>query len=137
MLTTQVPRRQAGAKFSLSFIQLHLTISLQKAFADAVATVKNAKGRKGKHTFKERLDFESFALDDDDPSLEAALAAYARLGKVPAAEVMDGGLDANWLTFHGYPTVTLPTGHYTAAVYFPYILPLALDDLTDRLRAIG
>ena len=31
------------------------------------------------------------------------------------------------------PRTILPTGHYTAAIYLPWVLPAALDDLTARL----
>ena len=57
-----------------------------------------------------RLDYESFRLPADDPSLLAAEVAIRTLGGQPVRAISNGGLDANWLTARGIPTVSLGCG---------------------------
>ena len=49
-------------------------------------------------------------LDADEPSVVAAIAAVKGEGREPEPAISNGGLDANWLTAHGIPTVTLGCG---------------------------
>ena len=49
-------------------------------------------------------------LPDDDPSLLAAEEAIRGLGGEPFRAISNGGLDANWLTARGIPTVSLGCG---------------------------
>ncbi len=56
------------------------------------------------------LDYESFRLPDDSPSILAAEEAIRSLGGNPVRAISNGGLDANWLTAHGIPTVSLGCG---------------------------
>ena len=48
-----------------------------------------------------------FDLADDEPCVLAAEAACAPIGVEPFRAISNGGLDANWMTAHGIPTVTL------------------------------
>ena len=57
-----------------------------------------------------RLDYESFRLRDDEPCVLAAEAAVRRCGAEPIRAISNGGLDANWMTARGIPTVTLGCG---------------------------
>ena len=50
------------------------------------------------------------ALTANEPCVAAAAAAIAAEGSKPELAVTNGGLDANWLTAHGIPTVTLGCG---------------------------
>jgi len=83
---------------------------IETAFRDAVSQVPNAEGRLGKVQFNGRLDYEAFCLSLDDPSIRAAEAAVKRVGRTPTHAVANGGLDANWLTHRGIPTVSLGAG---------------------------
>jgi len=61
-------------------------------------------------TFEGRLDYESFRLSKSDPSVLAAAAAIEAEGKTPDFAIANGGLDANWLSARGLPTVSLGCG---------------------------
>jgi tripeptide aminopeptidase len=83
---------------------------IQSAFDRAVSTVRNTDGKCGKVTIDGRLDYESFRLSAKEPCVVASAAAIAAEGAKPELAVTNGGLDANWLTAHGIPTVTLGCG---------------------------
>jgi tripeptide aminopeptidase len=84
--------------------------AIQDAFRRAAEGVKNEFGAVGKVEFTSRLDYESFRLSDDDPVVVAAQAAVRSIGAEPLVAVTNGGLDANWLSARGIPTVTLGCG---------------------------
>jgi tripeptide aminopeptidase len=84
--------------------------AIQRAFREAARSVRNVDGVRGGVTIRGRLDYESFRLADDDPSLAAAEAAVRAAGGEPVRAISNGGLDANWLTARGIPSVTLGTG---------------------------
>jgi tripeptide aminopeptidase len=96
--------------------------TIEQAFQKAAAEVKNVAGRCGKVRFASRLDYESFRLADDEPCVLAAEAALAAIGREPYRAVTNGGLDANWLTARGIPTVTLGCGQM-----FPHTVREQLD----------
>ena len=84
--------------------------AIEQAFQQAARQVKNAIGRHGAVTIAGRLDYESFRLPADDPSLLAAEEAIRKIGGQPIRAISNGGLDANWLTARGIPTVSLGCG---------------------------
>jgi tripeptide aminopeptidase len=57
-----------------------------------------------------RLDYESFCLPTNSPCVLAAKQAVESLGGEPELVIANGGLDANWLTARGIPTVSLGCG---------------------------
>ena len=66
-----------------------------------------------------------------DPSVRAAAAAIEAAGGVVDYAVANGGLDANWLTAHGIPTVSLGCGQnsiHTADVTAVTLYQLNQDD---------
>jgi tripeptide aminopeptidase len=83
---------------------------IERAFARAVKQVRNERGRIGGAAIEGRLDYESFKLSMKEPAVQAAVAALAAEGLEPDYAIANGGLDANWLTAHGIPTVTLGCG---------------------------
>jgi tripeptide aminopeptidase len=83
---------------------------IQGAFERAACQVRNTAGKHGRVKFDGRLDYESFRLSRDEPCVAAAAAAIRAEGLEPELAVTNGGLDANWLTAHGIPTVTLGCG---------------------------
>jgi tripeptide aminopeptidase len=83
---------------------------IEKAFRDAASQVRNLHGRCGSVRFLGRQDYEAFRLPDDEPSVVAAERAVRALGLEPQRATSNGGLDANWMTAHGIPTVTLGCG---------------------------
>jgi len=53
-------------------------------------------------------------LADDEPCVGAAERAVRQLGGQPVRSISNGGLDANWMTARGIPTVTLGSGQKDA-----------------------
>jgi tripeptide aminopeptidase len=84
----------------------------RKAFEKAAKSVKSADGKTGKVTFNAELKYESFRLSQDEPAVALAKAAVEKVGLTPELCIGNGGLDANWMTAHGFPTVTLGCGQH-------------------------
>jgi len=84
--------------------------AIAQAFRTAAGAVCNIVGASGKVTIDSRQDYESFRLSEDEPCVRAAAAAVRSTGGEPFTFVSNGGLDANWLTARGIPTVTLGCG---------------------------
>ncbi|MCE9548514.1 MAG: M20/M25/M40 family metallo-hydrolase [Planctomycetia bacterium] len=80
------------------------------AFDRAAQQVVSAAGRRGRVEIEGRLDYESFRLASDEPCLLAAERAVRAIGAEPIRAISNGGLDANWLSARGIPTVTLGAG---------------------------
>lgn len=81
-----------------------------QAFKRAVGTIANAAGKHGKVRVVSKLDYESFHLPAKEPCVVAAAEAVRAEGHEPELALTNGGLDANWITAHGIPTVTLGCG---------------------------
>lgn len=84
--------------------------AIEKEFQNAAQKVKNSAGRSGKVTIEGRLDYESFLLDKNEPCVVVAEQAVQSEGGAPRRDITNGGVDANWLTVRGVPTVTLGCG---------------------------
>lgn len=84
--------------------------SYRDAFERAAREVQSADGKTGRVTFRSELKYESFCLATDAPLVKTAMSAIAAIGLTPATRIGNGGLDANWMTAHGLPTVTLGCG---------------------------
>lgn len=82
----------------------------EKAFAKAAKLVKTQSGQYGSVKTTATLQYESFCLTSKTPCVVSATAAFKSLGRTPTYDVIDAGLDANWMTQHGVPTVTIGTG---------------------------
>jgi tripeptide aminopeptidase len=87
-----------------------IVAEIESAFQRAAASVKSIHGKTGRVKFEGRLDYDSFRLDRDEPCVAAAAAALEAENLSAEFAVTNGGLDANWLTAHGIPTVTLGCG---------------------------
>ena len=72
--------------------------------------MKNVAGKCGRAEIAGRLDYEAFRLSDDDPSILVAEEIICSLGGSPIRHISNGGLDANWTSARGIPTVTLGCG---------------------------
>jgi tripeptide aminopeptidase len=84
--------------------------AIEKAFQKAAKKVRNAERKTGEVKITGHLDYEAFRLDVDEPSVQTAEAAIRNLGLTPQRAISNGGLDANWLSARGIPTVTLGCG---------------------------
>jgi tripeptide aminopeptidase len=83
---------------------------IEQAFRRAAREVTNTAGKTAKVKIEGRLDYESFRLAFDEPCVAAAEATLRSLGIEPDRSIANGGLDANWLTARGIPSVTLGCG---------------------------
>lgn len=83
---------------------------IRKAFEKAARELKNASGQRGSVHVDATLKYDSFRMDFDDPSVATAKAAMEALGMLPEYRISNGGLDANWMTANGIPTVTMGCG---------------------------
>jgi tripeptide aminopeptidase len=82
----------------------------RRAFQRAAESVRASDGRCGRIRFDAELKYESFRLDPAEPVVRLAERAIADVGLTPETSISNGGLDANWMTAHGLPTVTLGCG---------------------------
>ena len=87
-----------------------ITSAYKTTLKNAAAKVTDDKGRHAKLRFQARLEYHPFRLKSTAPVVKAAFAAAERAGLTPRERVTNGGLDANWLTRHGIPTVTIGAG---------------------------
>ncbi len=87
--------------------------AIEKAFHAAAKKVRNVRGESGSVEIVGQLDYEAFRLPSDDPSLAAVEKTIRSLGGQPERAISNGGLDANWLSERGLPTVTLGCGQET------------------------
>jgi tripeptide aminopeptidase len=88
--------------------------AFETAFQRAARQVKSSLGRRGAVSIDGRLDYEAFRLPDDEPCVVAAEQALRAIGVEPFQAISNGGLDANWMTARGIPTVTLGCGQIEA-----------------------
>ncbi|MCG6156135.1 M20/M25/M40 family metallo-hydrolase [Rubinisphaera margarita] len=84
--------------------------TIQRAFVTAAETLANAAGAHGTVEFKSRSKYEAFALEEDSAVVTAAKEAARGAGLTPETRISNGGLDANWISSHGLPTVTIGCG---------------------------
>lgn len=104
-LTLKVEARSHDPKFRKRIVN-----EIEKAFKKAAKELSNAAGQHGKIVFKSDLKYESFKIDPKSECVVAAQAAINLLGLEPVLQICNGGLDANWMTAHGLPTVTMGCG---------------------------
>lgn len=83
---------------------------IRQAFTRAAKELKNVEGKRGQVQIDSRLDYDSFLLKTNAPCVREAERAARSLGLDPQHAVANGGVDANWTTKHGIPTVTLGCG---------------------------
>ncbi len=83
---------------------------IEQAFRNAASEICDADGKPAKVAIAGRLDYEAFCLPPDHPCVAAAAAAVRQVGRSPELAVTNGGLDANWISAQGIPTVSLGCG---------------------------
>jgi tripeptide aminopeptidase len=88
--------------------------AIERAFRKAARSVRNREGVRGQVRFNGRLEYESFRLADDEPCVLTAEGAVRAVGGKPVRAIANGGLDANWMTARGIPTVSLGCGQKNA-----------------------
>ncbi|TWT76631.1 Carboxypeptidase G2 precursor [Planctomycetes bacterium CA13] len=109
VITPEVTLRAEGRSHDAA-MRTRIVQEIRDAFTKAAESVMTDSGVKGTIDFDSNVDYESFRLSDDHPSVEAASVAIKRIDRTPTCEVANGGLDANWLFQHGIEAVTLGCG---------------------------
>jgi len=104
-LTVRAEARSHNPAFRKKIVR-----TIAQAFRKAAGEVRNTEGQAGRVRIEGRLEYESFRLSADAPSVRAAQAAVRAVGGTPRLAVSNGGLDANWMTARGIPTVSLGCG---------------------------
>ena len=106
-------RLRAEARSHDSAFREQIVAEFESAFRRSAAEVRNVRGDSGELTFRSEQKYESFRLPDDEPAVAAAADAIGSQGLEPQRAIGNGGLDANWMTAHGLPTVTLGCGQHS------------------------
>lgn len=88
----------------------HIIDTWKTAFSGAVTEVANSVGQMGSVSFGPGPTYEAFALTDEEPVVQIALAAAKACGIQAQTLSNDGGMDANWIVAHGINTVTFGAG---------------------------
>ncbi len=113
VVTPQVELRAEARSHDPAF-RRRIVRAIERAFQRAARKVRNRQGASGDVRIDGRLDYEAFKLADDEPCVGAAERAVRQLGGQPVRSISNGGLDANWMTARGIPTVTLGSGQKDA-----------------------
>ena len=100
-------------------------------FQHAASAVRNRAGDQGAVRVEHHLDYEAFKLTRREPCVAEAAATVRALGAEPVFSVATGGLDANWLSQRGVPTVTFGAGQHNAHTVNEM---LNLDEFTSACR---
>ena len=109
-VTTPNLHLKAEARSHDSEFRQQIVSEIRQAFEEAAATEKNEAGKCGGCEFESHVDYESFALPEDHPSIVTAKSAIKKFGREPFCEISNGGVDPNWLYRHGIEAVTLGCG---------------------------
>ncbi len=105
-------RLRAEARSHDPVFRQQILDAFEAAFERAASETRNARGESGRVEFNAELRYESFRLPQNSEVVTAAAAAVRRAGLTPDYVIGNGGLDANWMTAHGLPTVTLGCGQH-------------------------
>ncbi|QDT66265.1 M20/M25/M40 family metallo-hydrolase [Calycomorphotria hydatis] len=84
----------------------------RNAFEAAAKQLTNHEGRSATVRFSTELKYDAFRLKKSEPVVQAAEIAVRNAGFEPEYIIGNGGLDANWMTAHGFPTVTFGCGQH-------------------------
>jgi tripeptide aminopeptidase len=109
VVTPQLMLRAEARSHDPAF-RKQIALEFQAAFERAARAVKNDAGKTGRVKFQADLKYESFKLAEKEPVVQAAVKAVKALGLPAELKISNGGLDANWLSARGLPTVTLGCG---------------------------
>ena len=101
---------QAEARSHNPRFRKRIVGAFRKAFERAARSVRNRAGKRGRVRLDDSMQYESFHLDKDEACVVEAHEAIRAVGMTGNPRIINGGLDANWLTARGLPTVTLGCG---------------------------
>jgi tripeptide aminopeptidase len=105
-----------------------VTSAYRLAFAKAAREVRDDKGKTAKIKFTTHRSYFPYALKPSTKVVQSALAAGATLGWDMTQKLSNGGLDANWFSRLGIPTLTFGAGQHDVHTIQEYV------DLTEFLE---
>ena len=108
-----------------------ITGAYASAFAAAAKAVTSIDGKCAKVKFTKRRDYFPFRLKETSPVVRFAQEASHRAGWEPVLRSSNGGLDANWLTRNGIPTITFGVGQNAIHTVEEYV---EIEDYLDGCR---
>jgi tripeptide aminopeptidase len=98
-----------------------ITQTYRQAFERAARGVKDHQGNRGSVDFQSSTAYEPFRLERDAAVVLEAERAARQLGLSSTRFHADGGLDANWLSARGLPTVTFGAGQHSPHTVNEYV----------------
>jgi tripeptide aminopeptidase len=108
-----------------------ITRAYAHAFQTAAKAVTNVDGERARVTFTSRRDYFPFRLKESSPVVRTALNAARQAGWEAKLRISNGGLDANWLTRNGVPTITFGVGQNAIHTVNEYV---RIDDFLEGCR---
>lgn len=103
---------EAEARSHSSGFRDRIVREIHRAFERATRRVRNTRGQTGRLTIRDDSRYNAFRISPKADSVRTAARAVKAAGLMPQTVVSNGGLDANWTTAHGFPTVTLGCGQH-------------------------
>lgn len=98
-----------------------ITAEYSKAFERAAKSVKNHRRKCGSIRFRAHTSYSPFRLDPGAEVVRYAVGTAKSIGLRPRTFAADGGVDANWLTARGVPTVTFGAGQHSPHTVEEYV----------------
>ncbi len=83
-----------------------------RAFERAVRRIHNSRSQTAELSIEDDTRYNAFKIPRSADSVKVAIRAVKQAGLSPQTSSCNGGLDANWMTAHGFPTVTLGCGQH-------------------------
>ncbi len=108
-----------------------ITAAYRQAFQQAAREVRDDKGKSAKVKFKPFRSYHPYALKESSKVVQAAQATAKTLGWDATLKLSNGGLDANWFTRLGIPTLTFGAGQHDVHTVHEYA---DLDEFVDGCR---
>lgn len=90
-----------------------ITNAYRAAFQKAARQVCDEHGKSAKVKFTTFRSYHPYALKHSSKVVRAAQSVAESLGWQAELQLSNGGLDANWLTRHGIPTLTFGAGQHS------------------------
>jgi tripeptide aminopeptidase len=130
VLTDYVKIQGESRSHETKFISA-ITKAYAQAFQAAAKSIRNENGEHARIKFASRRDYFPFRLKESSPVVRLAQEASQRCGWESVLRISNGGLDANWLTRNGVPTITFGAGQNEIHTVNEYVL---IDDFLDGCR---
>jgi tripeptide aminopeptidase len=109
-VVTDLVTLRAEARSHDPIFRKRIVDEIEKSFSRAARKVRNTDGTAGEVDFHSQLDYESFCLPTNSPGVSVAKKAIEAFGLEADLAIANGGVDANWMSARGIPTVSLGCG---------------------------